>query len=208
MMKGKEFLDWRPGSTPYVDAAWVFKKHKIDPAKDLTHTTNIGSGTREAALARRQGRLRLLRAGGLDVRARRQGPRGRALGDELGPVAYTVFMAKEKYIAKNPKVVQGWCNAIQKAQAFVAQAGPAELAKIAAPYFPQLEHDLLINSIKRYQALKAWNPDTTVTEQDMAKVQDILIAGGLMKAEQRIPYAKAVNRTFSDNAKKQLAPKK
>jgi NitT/TauT family transport system substrate-binding protein len=203
MLKGKQFLDWRPGSTPYVDAAWVFKKHGINPSTDIKHLSNIGSGTREAAWLGGQGDFGTFFEPVASLFERDgKGYVVASLGDELGPVAYTVFMAKDKYIAKNAKVVQGWCNAIQKAQNFVAKAGPAELAKISAPFFPQLEHDLLINSIKRYQALRAWNPDTTVTPQDMVKVQDILILGGLMKAEQRVPYEKAVVRSFSENAKK------
>jgi NitT/TauT family transport system substrate-binding protein len=203
MLKGKGFLDWRPGSTPYVDAAWVMKKHAINPTKDLTHITNIGSGTREAAWIAGQGDFATFFEPVASLFERDgKGFVVASLGEELGPVAYTVFMAKEKYIAKNPKVIQGWCNAIQKAQSFVAKTGPVELARIAAPFFPQLEHDLLLNSVKRYQALKVWPTDTTTTPQDMTKVQDILIAGGLMKADQRVPYEKTVVRTFSENAKK------
>ena len=127
-----------------------------------------------------------------------------SIGNEIGPMGFTVFMATDKFIAKNPKIVQGWCNAIQKAQNFVAGAGPAELAKLAAPHFMQLDYGLMLSAIKRYQGLNVWATDVTFSEQSIAKLQDIMVAGGVLKTDQRVSYDRAVTRVFSENARKSV----
>jgi NitT/TauT family transport system substrate-binding protein len=125
-----------------------------------------------------------------------------SLGNEIGPMGFTVFIATDKYIAKNPKTVQAWCNAIQKAQNYVAATAPSDLAKLVKPHFMAMEYDLMLNSIKRYQGLGVWAKDVTFSEPSLNKLQDIMVEGGVLKADQRVNYAKVVTKTFSENAKK------
>lgn len=203
MVKGKQYMDWRVATTPQIDSLYVFKKYGLNPGTDFTYITNISSGNREQAWLAGKGDFATFFEPVVSLLERDgKGHVVTSLASEIGEFAYTVFMAKDKYLAENPKVAQSWCNAIYKAQVFVAKAGPAELAKAAAPYFPGLDHGLLLNSIKRYQALGVWSTDVTTDKAALEKVQDILISGGVIKAEQRVPYEKTVIRTFSENSKK------
>lgn len=203
MLKGKDYLDWRNGTTPQVDSEWVLKKHGINPEKDLNYITNVASPNRDAAWLGGKGDFGTFFEPTASLLERDgKGFAVAALGDEIGPFAFTVFIATDKYIAKNPKAVQGWCNAIQKAQSFVARSGPAELAKLATSYFPQLDYGLLLNSIKRYQALGVWPTDVSTEPADIVKVQEIMVGGGVLKPDQRLPFERVVTRTFANNAKK------
>ncbi|MEO8203096.1 MAG: ABC transporter substrate-binding protein [Betaproteobacteria bacterium] len=203
MVKGKDYLDWTNGTTPQIDSEWVLKKHGMS-SKDLgNYITNVASGNRDSAWIAGKGDFGTFFEPTASLIEREgKGQVVASLGNEIGPMAFTVFMASDKFIAKNPKTVQGWCNAIRKAQAFVASASPSDLAKLAAPHFKQLDYGLMLSAIKRYQGLGVWATDVTVSEQSMNKLQDIMVAGGVLKAEQRVAYDRAVTRVFSENAKK------
>lgn len=204
MVKGKDYLDWTNGVTPQIDSEWVLKKHGINPEKDLgNYITNVASGNRDSAWIAGKGDFGTFFEPTASLIEREgKGQVVASIGNEIGPMGFTVFMATDKFIAKNPKTVQGWCNAIQKAQNFIAGAGPAELAKLAAPHFMQLDYGLLLSAIKRYQGLGVWATDVTVSAQSISKLQDIMVAGGVLKADQRVSYERAVTRVFSENATK------
>ena len=204
MVKGKEYLDWTNGTTPQIDSLWVFKKHGINPQKDLSsYVTNVASGNRDSAWIAGKGDFGTFFEPTASLIEREgKGQVVASLGNEIGPMGFTTFMATDKFIAKNPKVVQGWCNAIQKAQNFVATGSPSDMAKLVKPHFMVLEYDLMLNAIKRYQGLGVWARDVTYSEQSLNKLQDIMVEGGVLKAEQRVSYAKAATKVFSENAKK------
>ncbi len=205
MVKGKDYLDWTNGTTPQIDSQWVLKKHGIDPQKDLAnYITNVASGNRDSAWIAGKGDFgTFFEPTASLIERENKGQVVASIGNEIGPMGFTVFMATDKYIAKNPKVVQGWCNAIQKAQNFVASAAPSDLAKLALPHFMQLDYGLMLSAIKRYQGLGVWATDVTYSAPSLTKLQDIMVAGGVLKAEQRVTYEKVVNRVFSENARKQ-----
>ncbi len=204
MVKGKDYLDWTNGTTPQIDSLWVLKKHGINPQKDLAnYMTNVASGNRDSAWIAGKGDFGTFFEPTASLIEREgKGQVVASLGNEIGPMGFTTFMATDKFIAKNPKVVQGWCNAIQKAQNYVATGSPADMAKLVKPHFMALEYDLMLNSIKRYQGLGVWARDVTYSEQSLNKLQDIMVEGGVLKADQKISYAKAATKTFSENARK------
>lgn len=206
MVKGKDYLDWTNGTTPQIDSLWVLNKHGLDPKKDLAnYFTNVASGNRDAAWIAGKGDFgTFFEPTASLIEREKMGHVVASFADEIGPMGFTVFMATDKYIAKNPKVVQGWCNAIQKAQDFVAATAPSDIAKLVQPHFTRLDYGLMLSSIKRYQALGVWSRDVTYSEASLKKLQDIMVAGGVLKAEQRVSYAKATVTTFSKNARKMV----
>lgn len=206
MIKGKDYLDWTDGTTPQIDSQWVFKKHGMNPRKDLAnYITNVAGGNRNTAWIAGKGDFgTFFEPAASLVEREHKGYVVASIGNEIGPMGYTVFMATDKYIAKNPKVVQGFCNAIQKAQNYVAAASPVDLGKLVKQYFPSLGYDLMLNSIKRYKNVGVWSKDTTYSEGSLSKLQDIMVEGGVLKPDQKINYARAATRTFSENAKKSV----
>lgn len=203
MVKGKDYLDWTNGTTPQIDSLWVFKKHGIKPGDLANYMTNVGSGNRDSAWIAGKGDFGTFFEPTASLIEREgKGQVVASIGNEMGPMGYTVFMATDKYIAAHPKVVQGWCNAIQKAQNFVATASPSDMAKLVKPHFMQLEYDLMLNAIKRYQGLGVWATDITYSQQSLNKLQEVMVEGGVLKPEQKVSYAKATTRTFSENARK------
>ena len=201
MIKGKVFLDWRHGTTPQLFGEWTLKKHGLDLERDLTYITNVATPTRAGAWVGGKGDFGTF----FEPTASLFEREGKAypvvsIGAETGLVDYTVYIATDKYIAENPKTVQSWCNAIHKAQKFVVDAEPAGIASLVAKYFPKLDHDLIVSSIERYRQLGIWKTSPITEASAIEKMQDVMVAGGVLKSEDRVPYEKIVLRNFAETA--------
>jgi len=201
MVKGKVFLDWRHGVTPQIDGEWVLKKHGLDPEKDLRYITNVASPNRNGAWLGGTGDFGTFFEPTVSLFQREgKGYPLVSIGKEIGPVDYTVYMATDDYLAKNAKTAQGWCNAITKAQKDAYDADAGEIAKLVSSFFPKLDLDLLVSSIERYRDLEIWKRTPLTEPAAIEKMQDIMVAGGVMKPDQRVAYEKVVVRGFAEAA--------
>jgi hypothetical protein len=60
-----------------------------------------------------------------------------SIGETVGFVDYTAFIATDKYIRDNPAVMQSWTDAVVKAQKWTASAA-ADIVKALEPHFPDV----------------------------------------------------------------------
>lgn len=208
MMNGQKIIGWRPGSTPELYLEYVLKKHKLDDASLKGIVTNIGFAARDGSWLAGNGDFaifnepnftKLEKAGKAHLVA--------SIGKEVGRADYTVFFAKKSWIEKNPTIAQKWTNAIAKAQAWVKTASEADIADAIAPYFPSLTKDDNIAVVNRYRTVGVpiWATSTVPDEGGIAKAQEIMVIGGVLKADKKVAYDKIVVTTFADKAEKAMA---
>jgi len=202
MIKGSTVLGWRPGSTPELFMQYAMRKNGIDPAKDITDVTNIGVPARLGAWMSGKGDYAIFSEPELTrIEKDGKGYPLRFVGSDVGQVDYTLFMATESYIKKNPKIIQDFTNAIYKAQLFTKTADPAELGKLVVKYFPVVTVQDIANAVLRYRKVNLWRDDPVVYEKPMETLQDILIQGGAQKADKRVKYSDIVLTSFAEKAK-------
>src|SRR5690625_5425119 len=72
-----------------------------------------------------------------------------SFGEEAGSIPYTVFMTKESFINENEDVVKKFTKAIYKAQQWVAESDPEEIAKVIQPYFEDTDLEMITASVER-----------------------------------------------------------
>ena len=203
MIRGKTVMGWRPGSTPGLFLEYAMKKHSINPKKDINHITNIAIPARVGAWVVNKADFAVF----FEPHVSRLSREGIAypvasIGKEVGLVDYTVFMATDSYIRKNPRIIQGWANAIYKAQKWIQTADATEAAKTIAKWFPRVKLGDIAASIKRYRRFGIWKTDPTTHPRAIEALQDILIEGGVLKANKRVNYDRIVITKFSEAAKK------
>jgi NitT/TauT family transport system substrate-binding protein len=202
MLKGATFLGWRPGSTPELFLEYAMHKNGIDAAKDLKLLTNIGVPARMGAWLSGTGDFSIFSEPEATVIEREgKGYRAGFVGKEIGRVDYTLFAATQSYIAKNPKVIQGFTNAIYKAQRDLKSADPQQIGQIVAEFFPGVTPAQIAEVVQRYREVDLWPADPAVYEASINTLQDILIHGGVQKPDQRVKYSDVVTNTFADAAK-------
>jgi NitT/TauT family transport system substrate-binding protein len=201
-IKGKTVMGWRPGSNPEVYMQAALRKNGIDPKKDITLVNNIGIPARVGAWLAGQGDYAVFP----EPEASTLEKDGKAhffasVGNEIGPVDYTAFTATDAYIKKNPQVVQAWTNAIARAQKYVHATSSAELAKHIVQFFPGVSQDQMVATIDRYKQYRIWKTTPLVEENAIVRLQDMLIASGVLENDKRVKYNDVVTTEFAKQVK-------
>ena len=122
---------------------------------------------------------------------------------------YTSFFAKKSWLAKNGETAQKWTNAIAKAQAWMRTAKLEEVAQSVMPYFPGLTVDDHVGVISRYLNAGGpiWATTTEVDKGGITRLQEMMVLGGVLPADKKVPYEVIVTTAYSQEAEKKLAIK-
>ena len=202
MLKGADVIGWRPGSTPLLYLEAAMRLNGLDPANDVRLNNNIAVPARAGAWLSGQGDFAIFGepdAAQLEFDGKAQVVA--SVGQTVGFVDYTVFMATDPYIRDNPAVLQSWTAAIAKAEKWTATAPVAELAQVLVPFFPGVNGAAMIAGIERYRRLGIWKSSPAIAPEAIEKFQDILVQGHVLEAARRVKYADVVLDRFTANVK-------
>jgi len=75
-------------------------------------------------------------------------------------------------------------------------------ARVTTSYFPGVPAEVIEGVIKRFRSYGApyWATDPVVDAKGIDKVQEIMVAGGVLKPEQRVRYEDIVVTSFARKA--------
>ena len=118
-----------------------------------------------------------------------------SVGKLGGVVPYTSYNARKSYIQKNPKIIKGFNNAINKGLKYVHSHSAKQIATAIKDYFPDTSYNDLVKITQRYIDIDAWFNTTYIKEKDFKHIEEIMINAG--KLEKKAPYNKLVNNTYS-----------
>jgi NitT/TauT family transport system substrate-binding protein len=202
MLKGKDILGFRPGSTPILFFEAAMRQNGIDPLKDVKLNNNIAIPARVGSWLAGQNQFAIF----IEPDASQLELDGKAhflasIGQVVGPADYTTFMATDKYIKDNPAVIQAWTDAIYKAQQWTASQAPADVAKAIAPFFQGVDAKALAAAAERYRRLNIWKSTPKIEPKAMEKFQDILVQGNVLENSKRVKFETLVLTEFANKAK-------
>jgi NitT/TauT family transport system substrate-binding protein len=200
-LRGKEIMGWRPGSTPLIFLETALRLHGLDPRSDLKLVNNIAVPARLGAWLAGQTQYAIF----AEPDAAQLELDGRAhvvasIGQTVGMVDYTTFMATDKFIKDNASTVQAWTNAIARAMKWTAAAPTAELAAALSPFFPGVSTPAMAAGIARYRRLRIWKTSPYVEPEAIVKFQDILVQGQALDAAKRVKFENLVVGEFARKA--------
>src|SRR6185503_8624634 len=173
MLKGKEILGFRPGSTPLLYLEAAMRQNGIDPLTDVKLMNNVAIPARVGSWLAGQNQFGIFTEpdpSQLEVDGK--GYFMASIGETVGPADYTTFMATDKYIKEHPDVIQTFTNVIYKAQQWTLSQPPAEVAKSIAQFFPGVSQQALINSAERLGRLKIWKANPKIDKAAIDRFQD------------------------------------
>jgi NitT/TauT family transport system substrate-binding protein len=202
MLKGKEILGFRPGSTPLLFLEAALRQNGIDPQRDVKLVNNIAIPARLGSWLAGQNQYAIFQ----EPEAAQLEMDGKAhflvsIGETVGFADYTSFIATDKYLRENAEVVQNWTNAINKALRWTSSATSAEFAEAVEPFFPGVSPQALSAGADRYRRLKIWKTSPMVEPQAIEKFQDILVEGHVLEPHKRVKYQDLVAPEFASKAK-------
>jgi NitT/TauT family transport system substrate-binding protein len=202
MLKGKDVLGWRPGSTPTLFLEEVMRMNGVDPQRDVNIANNIAIPARGGSWISGQNQFGIFQEPDVST-MERDGIAfvARSVGADIGPVDYTVFVATDKYARDNPDVLQKWSNAIYKAQQWTLTASIPDLTKTLQDFFPGVDEKILASAVQRYRTLKIWKSTPVIESQAMIKFQDVLVNGRVLDNAKRVKVDEILNMDFARKAK-------
>jgi NitT/TauT family transport system substrate-binding protein len=202
MLKGKEILGFRPGSTPLLFLEAALRKNGLDPQADVKLNNNVGIPARVGSWLAGQNQYAIF----IEPDASQLEMDGKAhflasIGETVGFADYTSFMATDKYIHDNPAIIQAWTDAIAKGMKWTAAAPAADIAAVLQQFFPGVNPQALVGAATRYQRLRIWKSTPVIEPAAIEKFQDILVQGHVLDAGKRVKFADVVLTEFAAKAK-------
>jgi NitT/TauT family transport system substrate-binding protein len=202
MLKGKEILGFRPGSTPILFFEAAMRKNGIDPLKDVKLNNNVAIPARVGSWIAGQNQYAIF----IEPDASQLEMDGKAhylasIGETVGNADYTTFMATDKYIKENPAILQTWTDAIYRAQKWTAEKPTEEVAKAIAPFFQGVNPKALEAAAVRYRKLKIWKDTPKIEPAAIERFQDILVQGNVLEKSKRVKFDTLVVTEFANKAK-------
>lgn len=198
-LKGKNVLGGRQGGMPEMVFEYILKMNNIDPKTDLNIDQSIDFGSTAAAFSGGQGDFSVeFEPFATSLEEKGDGYIVASLGVDSGYVPYTAFSAKSSYMNKNPKIIQGFTNALQKGMDFVNSHSSEEIAKIIAPQFEETQISTITSIVERYKSQKTWKENLIFEEDSFTLLQDILMDA--KELDQPVPYDDLVTTEYAKKA--------
>jgi NitT/TauT family transport system substrate-binding protein len=97
-----------------------------------------------------------------------------------GPTVYTTFLATRDGIARNRAAFAAMVRAVRRMQSWLGDHGAEELADVVAPFYPDVAHGLLVNSLQRYRDAGLWARRPEVSREGFARLSESLRSGGFV----------------------------
>lgn len=200
-LRGKEIMGWRPGSTPLIFLETALRLHGLDPRSDLKLVTNIAAPARLGAWLAGQTQYAIFSepdAAQLELDGQAQVVA--SIGQTVGMVDYTTFMATDRFLKDSASTVQAWTNAIARAMKWTASAAEPELAAALVPFFPGVSEQAMTAGIARYRRLRIWKTSPLIEPESIVKFQDILVQSQALDAAKRVKFENLVVSEFARKA--------
>jgi NitT/TauT family transport system substrate-binding protein len=200
-LKGKEVMGWRPGSTPLLFLQSAMRLKGLDPLKDVKLLNNIAPPARMGAWLSGQGDYAIFAepdASQLELDGKAHSLA--SIGQTVGQIDYTAFMATDTYLKANPGVVQAWTTAIARAMEWTATAPTPDVVEVLLPFFPGVNKAAMTASTERYRQIKIWKSSPVIEPAAIEKFQDILVQSGVLESAKRVKYHDLVITDYAHNA--------
>ena len=141
------------------------------------------------------------KAGGLDVAQVLEPFVSAALADNTGrllytaasrgPTVYTTFIGSRDSLARQGEAFAAITRALARLQHWMVEQGPDELARVTAPFFPDVPAAHFYAAIGRYYRDGIWAQETTVSRPGFERLAQSLHEGGFIKT--RGTYAECIH---------------
>jgi NitT/TauT family transport system substrate-binding protein len=192
-LKGKKITVDSPNTLPHAMVRYVARKGGVDPERDMV----FASMQPEAAVAALKGGSVDAIAGGMPqtVQAVRDGLgillASGVRGDfpELLPVSNNMIVTKPETCEKRPALCEKLMAGYTKAAMFMHEH-PKESVEILKKRMQGMDEGVLVASFER---ILKWTPKSTkINEAVFPNSQDFMVAGGMLKAEEKLSSFKDI----------------
>lgn len=196
-LRGKEIIGGRKGGMPAMCLEYAVAKNGLTDGTDVFINYDVQFDLITAAFESGVGDYCTM----FEPAASRYEESGKgyivkSVGAEVGDIAYTCFMATEKYIQGNRDKIVRFTKALIKGLDYCNGESAENVAKAVAPAFADTDLALLTKAVKSYKDIDAWTRVPYMTKESFDKLQDVLLRAKTIDA--KVPYADVVDNSILD----------
>jgi NitT/TauT family transport system substrate-binding protein len=111
-----------------------------------------------------------------------------------GPTVYTTYLATRDSITRNRAAFTAMVRAVRRTESWLVEHGPEQLADAVAPFYPDVAHDLLASSLRRYFEADLWARHPEVSREGFERLAASLVSGGFIS--KTYSYEDCVDQTL------------
>ena len=200
-LRGKTIIGGRKGGMPEMTLEYVMRKNGVIPHEDATVDTSVQFNMMAGAFVGGEADyVALFEPTATEVVEAGQGYILCSIGEATGEVPYTAYFANRSYMAQHPEVMQGFTNAIARAQQWVAAHTDREVAEAIADQFPDTDIGVLETVTARHRAIDAWKLTPELEEQSLVNLQEVMEHAGELSRSQWVDFDRLVDNSWAKNA--------
>ena len=168
---------------------YVLRQNGVEPQRDAVVDTSVQFNMMAGAFTGGNGDyVTLFEPTATEVEQAGKGYILCSIGQESGEIPYTAYFAARSYVDANPETVQGFVNAIARAQQWVAEHTDRQVAEAICDQFPDTDLDILERVCARHREIDAWNRTPVMERQ------------ALERLDQWVSFDQLVDNSFAQKA--------
>ena len=203
-LRGKTIIGGRKGGVPEMTLEYVMAQNGVTPHVDAVVDTSVQFNMMAGAFTGGQGDyVTLFEPTATEVVEAGKGYILCSIGEESGEIPYTAYFASQSYMAEHPEVIQGFTNAIARAQRWIAEHSDREVAGAMAAQFPDTSVELLEKVTARHRAIDAWNSTPVMEQSALERLETVMEHAGELTRAQWVDFDALVDNSFAQKAAEQ-----
>ncbi len=105
------------------------------------------------------------------------------VGDAVGPVAFSSIAATPEWL--ETEMAAAFMHTYRQARQFVIEASAEDSAKLIGEYFPQIDADVLTDTISFYKQLGCWEPAVEISHESYENLLEVFLHSNLITRRHR-----------------------
>ncbi len=202
-LRGKTIIGGRVGGVPEMTLEYVMKQHGVLPHVDAVVDTSVQFNMMAGAFTGGNGDyVTLFEPTATELQNAGKGYILASMGQESGEIPYTAFFASQNYMAENKDLIQKFTDVIARAQRFVREAKPEDIAEAVADQFPDTDMAVLTTVAKRYQDSDVWNDTPVMKREALERLEAVMEEAGELAREDFVDFDELVDNSYAEKASK------
>ena len=200
-LRGCTVLGGRKGGVPEMTLEYVLRQNGLEPGVDVTVDTTVQFNMMAGAFTGGQGDyVTLFEPTATEVERAGHGYILCSIGEESGEIPYTAYFASQSYMTAHPEVIQGFANAIARAQQWIVDHTDREVAEAIIDQFPDTDLDTLEAVTARHRQIDAWNAGPMMARSALERLETVMTEAGELEKDQWVDFDKLVDNSFAQKA--------
>lgn len=201
LLRGKTVIGGRAGGVPEMTLEYVMRQNGVVPGTDAAVDTTVQFNMMAGAFTGGNGDfVTLFEPTATEVAQAGKGYILASIGQESGEIPYTAYFAARSYVDANPETVQGFVNAIARAQQWVAEHTDRQVAEAICDQFPDTDLDILERVCARHREIDAWNRTPVMERQALERLETVMTQAGELATDQWVSFDGLVDNRFAQKA--------